>query len=514
MTPTLPAVRIVGHWAGRLLLLITLFSLFTDLDGLTLRQWDEARLAINALEMSQSGNWIVTTFGFKPDLWNTKPPLMIWLQAGLIRLIGPTEWAIRLPSALAALATISLLYYFVAKYMRRPLSGFLTGSVLLSASGFLGGHHAHTGDYDALLTFCEVGMGLSLLLLLETGHSRWWVGVGVGLIAATLTKGVAAMLPIPCIALYCLSRQRGRQLLLMPGFWLVAVSWLAVAAGWYILREQTSPGYWAAVNMNELWGRFGTVLESNAGPWYLYIVSLGRSKFLPWFYLFPAVIPFALRHPDARTQRVAWFAFSWVVGMLFILSIAQTKLVWYFIPAFPWLALLVGIGAPQLATWLLNKVSNKSVKAALSFWLVAFLVLPPLITGLHELRDHWRDAYKDDANTRNMLRAGYSLRVLRQQPSPPTPLTVITRYSATTLRPSSILKGDSGYNASLRFYLTAYPYPVQVAPSSAIATLRGPGYVLTTNASDSARLSSIFTHITPRTIGRYKGSLWHLPLTP
>ena len=37
--------------------------------------WDESRLAVNALEMRQRGFSLVTTYGFAPDLWNTKPPL-------------------------------------------------------------------------------------------------------------------------------------------------------------------------------------------------------------------------------------------------------------------------------------------------------------------------------------------------------------------------------------------------------------------------------------------------------
>jgi 4-amino-4-deoxy-L-arabinose transferase-like glycosyltransferase len=514
MTSTLPAVRFIGRWAGPLLLLLTLFSVFTDLGGLTLRQWDEARQAVSAIEMTRSGNWVVATFGFEPDLWNTKPLLLVWLQAGLIRLIGPTEWAIRLPSAVAALATVMLVYGFMAKYLRRPLGGFLAGSVMLSALGFLGEHHAHTGDYDALLTLGEVSMGLSLLLVLETGRTRWWVGVGLGLIVATLTKGVAALLPLPGIALYILVHRRGHRLLLTPGFWLAAVGWAAVAVGWYVLRERASPGYWAAVNMNELSGRFGTPLESNAGPWYFYLRIMAESKFLPWIYLLPVVIPFALRHPEVRARRVAWFAFSWALGMLVVVSASQTKVAWYYVPAYPWLAVLAGLGAPRLATWLLARVPGRGGRVALAFLLLALLVLPPFITSLHELREYWRDAYRDRSATRYLLRPGYALRALRQETRPPAPLTVVSRYSATTLKPSTVLQGDSGYNASLRFYLAAYPHPVRVVPSVAIDTLRGPGYVLTVSPADSARLRAAFPHAAYRLVGRYNGLLWTLPATP
>ena len=65
--------------------------------------WDELRLAVNALEMTIRGFGLVTTYGFRPDLWNTKPPLLIWLQAGAMDVFGPDEWALRLPSLVAAL---------------------------------------------------------------------------------------------------------------------------------------------------------------------------------------------------------------------------------------------------------------------------------------------------------------------------------------------------------------------------------------------------------------------------
>ncbi|WP_375417760.1 ArnT family glycosyltransferase [uncultured Hymenobacter sp.] len=514
MTPTPPEIRHLGRWAGPLLAAVATLGLLLDLGGLTLRQWDEARLAVNALEMSRSSNWLVATFAFEPDLWNTKPPLMLWLQAGLLRLLGPTEWAIRLPGALSALAAILVLYWFLAKFLRRPLGGLLAGSVLVSALGFLGEHHGHAGDYDALLTLAQLATGLSVLLLLETGRSRWWWGVGIGLLVATLTKGVAALLPVPGMALYCLAHRRGRQLLRRPGFWLVLLAWGAVAAGWYGWREHLGPGYWAAVNYNELGGRFSTELEKHHEPWYYYFQRMARSKFLPWFYVLPVVIPFALRHPDLRARRVAWFALSWAAGLLLVLSIAKTRVEWYMLPAYPWLALLVGLGGPRLATWLLSRAPAGAAHVSLRVLLAALVIVPPLITIRHELRGNWHDLF-GEFQAGNGLRAGYGLRELRREAAPPAPLAVVAApgfYRA--LRPHTAVGGARGYNASLRFYVEAYPRPVRVVPPAAIATLRGPGYVLTASATDSARVRAAFPRASCRAVGRYACWLWSLPPSP
>lgn len=507
MTPILPEIRRLRRWAGPLLGIVAAFGLLVDLNGLSLRQWDEARLAVSALEMVQRGNWLVTTYGFVPDMWNTKPPLMIWLQASCIRLLGANEWAVRLPAALAALAAVGLVYAFMARFLRRPIGGLLAGSVLVSSLGFLGEHHGHSGDYDALLTLAELGMGLSLLLLLETGNRRWWWGVGAGLIVATLTKGVAALLPLPAVGLYCLAHRRGRQLLRTPGLWLVLLAWGATTAGWYILRERTAPGYWAAVNLNELGGRYGTTLEAHHAPWHYYIERMVHSKLLPWIYVLPLALPFALRHPDARARRVAWFALSWAVGLLLVLTSAKTRIEWYAISAYPWLAILLGLGAPRLATFVLRQVPMGAGRVALRVLLTAFIVVPPLITIRHELRGNWRD---NDAD----VRVGYGLRALQREAQPPTPLAVVARRGFyQSVRPTTAVGGTPGYNASLRFYVLAYPRPVRVIPPAQLNTLRGPGYVLTFTSRDSARVRASFPHASHRAVGRRTCWLWTLPGT-
>ncbi|MBC8082914.1 MAG: glycosyltransferase family 39 protein [Hymenobacter sp.] len=508
MTPTPPEIRLLSRWASPLLGIMATLGLLVDLGGLTLRHWDEARLGVSAMEMAQSNNWLITTFGFKPDLWSTKPPLMIWLQAGLIQLLGPTEWAVRLPAALAALATVGLLYWFMAKFLRRPLGGLLAGVVLIGSQGFLGQHHGHAGDYDALLTLMQLVIGLSVLLLLETKRRRWWIGVGVGLIVATLTKGVAVLLPLPGMALYCLAHRQGRALLRTTGFWVVLLSWVAAGVGWYALREHLGPGYWAAINENELGGRFGAVLDKHEGPWYFYLARMAAARFLPWVYVVPVVVLFAVRHPDARARRIAGFAASWAAGMLVVLAVAKTKIEWYSVPAYPWLALLVGLGGPRLATLLLGRVRGRPLQISLRVLLTAFLIVPPLATIGLEQRRYRRD-------TADEARVGYGLRALSDEDQPPTPLFVVAPgsfYSA--LLPPTAPGGTFGYNASLRFYVLAYPRPLCVVPPASINSLRGSGYVLTSTTADSALVRAAFPQASCRAVGRFSCWLWMLPGTP
>ncbi|QNP53470.1 glycosyltransferase family 39 protein [Hymenobacter qilianensis] len=120
------------RWLPHLLLLLLLplifYSLFYQLGVNPIPMWDEGRLAVNAAEMDLNNNWLVTYFGGAPDMWNTKPPLMIWLEVLSLRLFGYSNTALRLPSAFAALATVIVLYVFARFYLRQMLGAFLPSS--------------------------------------------------------------------------------------------------------------------------------------------------------------------------------------------------------------------------------------------------------------------------------------------------------------------------------------------------------------------------------------------------
>ena len=65
----------------------------------------EGRRVQIALEMAQSGDWLVPTLGWQPT-W-AKPPLHYWLLGGM-SLLGHQHWLLRLPAVLSALAAALL----------------------------------------------------------------------------------------------------------------------------------------------------------------------------------------------------------------------------------------------------------------------------------------------------------------------------------------------------------------------------------------------------------------------
>ena len=103
---------------------------FLGLGWLPLLEPDEGRNAEVAREMLASGDLITPHFNTLPYL--DKPPVFFWLVAGCFHLVGVSELTARLPSALAALATM-LLVWFLARRMFGDGARLRAGIVLATS---------------------------------------------------------------------------------------------------------------------------------------------------------------------------------------------------------------------------------------------------------------------------------------------------------------------------------------------------------------------------------------------
>ena len=131
-TPPFTINKVSDYFKYIILGVLIYFPVFGHLDTLPIRIWDESRQAINAYEMYHNSDYIVTHFEGKPDMWNTKPPFLIWTQVILMKTIGINELAVRLPSAFAAFFTCLALLLFSIKYLKNFWFGFIVIVVLIN----------------------------------------------------------------------------------------------------------------------------------------------------------------------------------------------------------------------------------------------------------------------------------------------------------------------------------------------------------------------------------------------
>ena len=326
-----------------LVLVLLYFPIFGHLTTVPIRIWDEARLAINAFEMYKNGNFIVTYYDGLPDLWNTKPPFMIWIQVLFIKLFGAGELAIRLPSALAAFFTCVALYRFCMQQLKSQWIAILSVFILITSAGYIDYHATRTGDYDALLTYWTTLSCFTFFSVLEkSSNKRIYLFYGFTLLAI-LTKSIVGILFLPGLFLYAIYAKKLNFLFKNIHSYIGFGSMLLIAIGYFLLRETQNPGYLEAVYMNDLGGRFITALENHANGFWYYYDNLKEFQYKEWLLFIPLGALIGLYSSNQQIKKITVFCLIQILSFFLIISTAKTKLHWYIVPLFPFFAILVSI---------------------------------------------------------------------------------------------------------------------------------------------------------------------------
>jgi len=342
--------------------ILACIPLFYDLGEAPIYRIDESRLALNALEMHKSDDFLVTYYNGEPDHWNTKPPLMIWAQVAFMKVLGPTELAIRLPSALAGLLTCVLLFYFCAYHLKNFWLGCLTVLILITTQGYIAVHVTRSGDYDALLTLFSTAACLYFYLFLEKNRSKFLYVFFVTLTLGVLTKGITILIFSPALLLFCTYKQKLVSLITNKHFYLGLLGLVAVVSAYYITREASYPGYLQAVYDNELGGRYTRALtEIEGGPLY-YIKNLGEQLYswLPFPFLGLLLI---FNKKLKRYHSLIVFTFLILLMFYGVISFSATKLPWYDAPLMPFFSILSALFITTAMHYIYNKLETKSLSS-------------------------------------------------------------------------------------------------------------------------------------------------------
>jgi 4-amino-4-deoxy-L-arabinose transferase-like glycosyltransferase len=322
-------------------------ALFYHLGGAALFEPDEGRNAEKAREILVLQDWLTPHENFHAVL--DKPIFFYWLIALAYQLFGVSEWAARLPSALAALGTLALVYRFAQVSWGR-WTALWSALILLTTVEFF--VLARIVILDMTLTFF---LTLALCAFFEAGHSGdparrrlWCAAMYVALGAATLIKGLIGV-AVPGIVIFfylLLSKQWAtlKRMALVPG----ALLFLAIVLSWYLPAEARNPGYLHYYLWEEHFGRFATDEFDRGEPWY-YFIAVGLIGFLPWTLLLPLAAKMAWKALAAkRLDDKILYLVLWVVLPFLLFSLSKSKLPHYLLPIFPALALLTSAALARL----------------------------------------------------------------------------------------------------------------------------------------------------------------------
>lgn len=308
--------------------------------------WDyhEPYVAGIVREMASSGDWIVPTLNGQPFL--EKPPLFYALGALVCRATGSFEpWALRLPSALLALATVawmSFLGWRLSSARAGGWAGFMVGTGVLF---FQVGHMAIVDM--ALTAAVSFSLGLAYLALVEPAYrSRWvpwfWASLGLAFLTKGLVGPVLVLLPLAITLLIERHPELLRAFLRPNGGMavagLLALAWvvpLGLRGGREFLVEvflrNTVGRFLADPNLVPRTGRLGEHVEP-----FLFYVQRVPGNILPWLAIWAAALwsafPRSRRHHLSPRTYFLPLSFGLI---LLLLSFSAEKRMVYILPIFP-----------------------------------------------------------------------------------------------------------------------------------------------------------------------------------
>lgn len=292
-------------WRSWLIVLALWAAIYLPSLGTLELKGEEGRRILPAVNMLESGNYLVPRVGSEPYL--RKPPLINWIVAGSFKLFGAqNEWTARLPSALGLLA-VAFTFLGIARPALGANGALIAAVIWLTNFGMI--EKGRLIEIEALYTSL---FGLAIVTWLSWWKTRrfpwltWtvpFVFLGLGL----LMKGPVHLFFFYGIVVVVLSFNRElRSLVRLPHFVGLLIM-LGIFAVWAV------PFLYAvhAGQVGHVWSRqFSGRLAGEDFEWSSWLMNIprGLAYFLPWLIFLPlaARARFAGERNERTMRGLGW----------------------------------------------------------------------------------------------------------------------------------------------------------------------------------------------------------------
>ncbi len=305
---------------------------------------DEGRYADVSRAMLLTGDWLTPRMNFIPNFG--KPPLFFWLTAATMRMLGPTELAARLWSAIAGAGLVAVTVALARRLLDLDVRSALLAGAMLATSPLVF-VYAHLCTQDMLFAALLGIAFAAFFAAVDEPAPRLgpvvggWIALGL----AVLAKGPTAVaFPTLVFGAFLLPRERRALVLRLLRPSALAV-FLAIVLPWHVAMARTHPD-WASIYLwqGHVERAAGNPFDRSEPAWfYLPVLAFG---FFPWilFALGPVRRAFVER-TGGRAARARFFLLLWAVLPVAALSLPAIKMPHYILPVAPALCLLAADGA-------------------------------------------------------------------------------------------------------------------------------------------------------------------------
>ena len=312
---------------------------------------DEPRFALLSKYILDSGEWLFLRRG--DELYSDKPPIFMWLQAAAIAIAGSVRAGFLLPSLVASLGTLALVYDLGRRLWTHRI-GMMAAWLLLFALQFT--FQAKRAQIDPTLLFLMTLANYGLLrhLLRGPDWKMWclgWFAAGLG----TVTKGTGAlslMLLVPA-AVAVARGWNGIQWGSARRWWLGPAAFVLAALVWLgpllwavstrddpVLRE-----YLHTILFHQTVNRYASSWDHHEPFWYQ--LGVVATLWLPAALALPWAVPAwwrRIRRGDTRYLLLL----GWVAMVVVFFSVPAGKRDVYIMPALPMFCLALAPLVPGL----------------------------------------------------------------------------------------------------------------------------------------------------------------------
>jgi eukaryotic-like serine/threonine-protein kinase len=361
-TPTNGQSWFKTHTDAVAILVILAFSavFFVFLGNGSLWASDEQTYSQWAFHMNQSGDyWSPWGYG-DLNFWIAKPPLYMWLMSLSYQVFGFSNFSTRLVSPVFGILTLIMVYYLGKLLFNRKV-GFISAIVLGTFATFFSfSGHAMT---DVMFVFFIVS-SIYFILLSEKGQrSNWYAALaGAFFGLALMTKQIQAFLLPLIVVSYFLVTKKSPRFLFTKRFALFIGVGLLIFLPWVIymmLRFDPLFSQWYFMYSGIV--RAITPIENHENGVFFYIANIIIGENPIWVAALPFGIGLSVYGAVTKKSKSKQLLVVWLVVVLGLFTVAQTKIFWYILPVFPAFALAIGSFLYELSVKVQKKRRCKGV---------------------------------------------------------------------------------------------------------------------------------------------------------
>ena len=317
-----------------------------------LGQW-EPHYGRVAMEMMASGSWdwfLDPVYLGKHNFWS-KPIFCFWMVIPFMKILGPTELALRLPFAINGILFVLLVYYITEKLFKDRARSLAAGFITI----FMPYTYLISRQFMwdiAFVTFLTGSIGF-LFIGQRDGNKKLlrlsYLFMGLGM----LTKGLLSVFfPVAIILIWMfvtLDYSKNTNEIFSDAWKFVrslrpfegAGIFLAVSGWWYIyMGIRHGMPFFKEFFGEHHFGRLEGTINKPDGPFEFYIWQLSIGTF-PWIgFLIPGLYFSALKMKEKKEEGYVIISFFF---MFLFFTLAATKFPHYIFPVVPFMSIIVSV---------------------------------------------------------------------------------------------------------------------------------------------------------------------------